>query len=511
MFNYYLWALVPPVLAIIFALATKEVNISLIAGIFVGTLIFTGFKPFESVTTMISIMGEKVGSNYGVLLFLVLLGMLVALMNKSGATHQYALWAEKKLKTKKQTLLATMFLGILIFIDDYFNCLTVGTVMRPISDRKKISREKLAYIIDSTAAPVCIIAPVSSWAAAVSSSLPDGSTIDGFQLFLKTIGCNYYAWLSLIMVFLVIVIGVDYGKMKQFEEVAQNATDLEEAKDTGMDVTGNGKVLDLILPVAVLIVLCITGMLYTGGFFEGVNVADAFANCDAMMGLSIGAFYTVIFTCILYVPRKIVTFKEFMESLVEGFNNMVPTLLILIFAWTLSGICGVNYLNTGGVVGQIVMDHNVALKLMPGIFFAIAMFLSMATGTAWGTFAILLPIAVSVFNDAMTPTMVLTSAAVLSGSVCGDHLSPISDTTIMSSTGASCHHIDHVASQMQYGLAVATISVICYFVGAETENLPFTFILGALLVFIYLMAIKKYQTIKAKENAPVLKPAKENH
>ncbi len=486
--NYALWALVPPVLAIVFALWSKEVNLSLLSGIVIGTLIYNGFRPLESIETMLLIMQEKVGANYGVLFFLVLLGMLVTLMNASGATSKYAKVMENRLKSKKQTLFATMFLGVLIFIDDYFNCLTVGTVMRPISDRKKISREKLAYIIDSTAAPVCIIAPVSSWAAAVSSSLPDGSTVDGFLLFMKTIACNYYAWLSLFMVFMVILLEVDYGQMKVFEERAQETYSYE---DEHVEVEGKGKVMDLILPVVVLIVLCVIGMLYTGGYLEGASIASAFANCDAMMGLSIGAFYTVLFTAFLYLPRGVVTPKQFMEALVEGFNNMVPTLLILIFAWTLSGICGVNYLNTGGVVGAFVMEHSIAIDYMPAIFFIIAMLLSMATGTAWGTFAILLPIAVSVFQDQMSVVMVLTSAAVLSGSVCGDHLSPISDTTIMSSTGASCNHIDHVSSQMQYGLVVAIVSVVCYVLASLSKNTYLAMGVGCLSLFVYLLVMKK--------------------
>lgn len=516
MVDYYLWALVPPVLAIIFSLWTKEVNISLLAGILIGTFIFTGFQPFKSISLMVEIMGDKVGANCGVLMFLVLLGMLVAIMNKSGATKEYANWAEKKLKTKKQTMLITMLLGVLIFIDDYFNCLTCGTVMRPITDRKKISREKLAYIIDSTAAPICILAPVSSWAAAVSSSLPDGSSIDGFQLFLKTIGCNYYAWFSLLMVFLVITIGFDYGKMKEFELAAETDENYLSKYEDGEDeaIDGNGKLIDLILPVAVLIVLCIFGMLYTGGFFNGVDVATAFAHCDAMVGLSIGSFYAIAFTGILYVSRKVITFSEFMDGLVEGFRNMVPTLLILIFAWTLSGICGEAYLNTGGVVGFFVSKYQVSLTFMPALFFVISLFLAMATGTAWGTFAILLPISVSVFGSQLSQLMVLSCASVLSGAVCGDHLSPISDTTIMSSTGAKCHHIDHVGSQMQYGIVVVGASFVSYIVSAISANNTLGFIVGGCILVAFgftMKAVQKKKTAKKKSaEQVVLKSAKQH-
>lgn len=497
----FLLPLLPPVLAIVFTLWTKEVNISLFSGIFIGALLFTGFKPFETMTLISKIMSEKVGANFGVIFFLILLGMLICLMNKSGATHKYALWAEQRLKTKQQTLLATMLLGVLIFIDDYFNCVTVGTVMRPITDRKYISREKLAYIIDSTAAPVCIIAPVSSWAAAVSTSLPDGLNIDGFQLFLKTISCNFYSLLSLLMVLFVILLDVDYGKMASFEEQATHDGYLKRFNDTDIPVeNGKGTVLDLLLPVSALITFCIIGMLYTGGFFMGVDIATAFAECDAMTGLFIGAFFTVFFIAFLYLPRKIVSFNEFMEALVDGFKNMVPTLLILIFAWTLSGICGSECLNTGRVVSSLVAKYSLTLNFMPPLFFAFAAFISMSTGTAWGTFAILLPIAVSVCGDAMTPIMIVTSAAVLGGSVCGDHLSPISDTTIMSSTGASCNHVDHVASQMQYGLVVAVISMVCYFINAFINNTLVTLLIGASSIVLLLLFIKRSIALQSKHN-----------
>ena len=459
--NATFWALVPPLIAIIISLITKEVNLSLFAGIAVGSLIFTGGNVFSSATTAFEIMGSKVQGNMGVLIFIIILGMIVHLMNMSGATYQYAQWASKRLKSKKQSLLATMALGIIIFVDDYFNCLTVGTVMRPITDKNRISREKLAYIIDSTAAPVCIIAPISSWAAAVSSSLPDGSSIDGFTLFIKTIVCNYYSWFSLAFILITTLLAVDFGKMKQFELAVQKEPIADAVFTENKEY--RGKVIDLILPVVGIIAFSIVSMLYTGGYFEGgISIGEAFANCDAIMGLAMGALDTVLFLALLYLPRKIVTPKEFLDGLVEGFKNMVPAALILVLAWTLSGICGGDYLNAGGFVASIVESYHISMTFMPAIFFVVAVLLAFSTGTSWGTFAILLPITVSVFSDQMTTMMVMTTAAVLGGSVCGDHLSPISDTTILSSTGAGCDHINHVESQIQYGGVVAIVTFSSY-------------------------------------------------
>ena len=459
--NATFWALVPPLIAIIISLITKEVNLSLFVGIAVGSLIFTGGNVFSSATTAFEIMGSKVQGNMGVLIFIIILGMIVHLMNMSGATYQYAQWASKRLKSKKQSLLATMALGIIIFVDDYFNCLTVGTVMRPITDKNRISREKLAYIIDSTAAPVCIIAPISSWAAAVSSSLPDGSSIDGFTLFIKTIVCNYYSWFSLAFILITTLLAVDFGKMKQFELAVQKEPIADAVFTENKEY--RGKVIDLILPVVGIIAFSIVSMLYTGGYFEGgISIGEAFANCDAIMGLAMGALYTVLFLALLYLPRKIVTPKEFLDGLVEGFKNMVPAALILVLAWTLSGICGGDYLNAGGFVANIVESYHISMTFMPAIFFVVAVLLAFSTGTSWGTFAILLPITVSVFSDQMTTMMVMTTAAVLGGSVCGDHLSPISDTTILSSTGAGCDHINHVESQIQYGGVVAIVTFSSY-------------------------------------------------
>ncbi len=489
------WALIPPILAIVISLITKEVNLSLFLGIIVGALLYTGFNPFSAATTVFDIMGSKVQGNMGVLIFIILLGMIVHLMNLSGATHQYARWASKRLKTKKQTLLATMTLGILIFVDDYFNCLTVGTVMRPITDRHRISREKLAYIIDSTAAPICIIAPISSWAAAVSSSLPAESAIDGFGLFMKTIFCNYYSWFSLALILFTTLFAVDFGKMRAYERAAMSRQEDAHSDSCEDGSTYPGKVLDLLLPVLALIVFSIISMLYTGGMFSGekTGIGDAFANCDAITGLAMGALFTVIFLAVLYLPRRIVTFKQYLDGLVEGFRIMVPATLILVFAWTLSGICGGGYLNAGGFVASLVEKHRISFSLMPAIFFVIALLLAFSTGTSWGTFGILLPITVSVFSDQVSSLMVLTTAAVLGGSVCGDHISPISDTTILSSTGADCSHINHVESQMQYGFLVAAVSFVFYLVSGLLNNQAVGFFGGILTLLILVIVARSLQ------------------
>lgn len=494
------WALIPPVLAIVVSLITKEVNFSLFMGIIVGSAIYTSGNPFLTVTTAFDIMGEKVQGNMGVLIFIILLGMIVYLMNLSGATCRYAEWASKKLKTKRQTLLATMALGIIIFVDDYFNCLTVGTVMRPITDRNQVSREKLAYIIDSTAAPICIIAPISSWAAAVSSSLPNDTQIDGFQLFMKTILCNYYSWFSLGLIILTIWLSVDFGKMRKFEiETLYSKREQEETEIAKGG--GQGKVFDLLFPVVALISFSIISMLYTGGLFSGEtsHIGEAFANCDAITGLAMGALYTVTFLALLYLPRKIVTPAQFLEGLVEGFKNMVPASLILVFAWTLSGICGSEYLDAGGFVANFVEKYSVSFALMPGIFFVIALLLAFSTGTSWGTFAILLPITVSVFGNQETFLMVMTTAAVLGGSVCGDHISPISDTTILSSTGAGCDHIKHVESQMQYGILVAIVTFICYVIGGFLENKTIGLVSGFIVLLIVVMILRQYYKLSGKK------------
>ena len=469
------WSILPPVITIVLALWTKEVYMSLIIGIFSGALLFTGGNILESILTMFTVMSDKVGSNVNILVFLVILGILVAAISRSGATRAYGEWASKTIKGQRSALLLTALLGIVIFIDDYFNCLTVGTVMRPVTDKLKVARTKLAYIIDATAAPVCIIAPVSSWAAAVGSSLPEDSTIDGFSLFLQTIPFNLYAWLTILFMLFIIWTARDFAAMG--ESIRENSKKFvipkeyadAEQKSADMEL-GHGKIIDLILPLIVLIAACVYGMLYTGGIHEGKSIAEAFANCDSAKSLVLGSFIAFVFTGFLYLPRRIISFNAFCDSFGWGFKAMTPAIFILCLAWTLSGICSKDYLNLGGFVGAIVSAHASIIMFLPPIFFLVAAGLAFATGTSWGTFGILIPIAIAVLGMNDPSMLVVCVAAVLSGAVCGDHASPISDTTILASAGAQCHHIDHVSTQLPYVGVVATCSFFGYIVDGLTEN-----------------------------------------
>ncbi len=482
------WTLLPPIIAIALALITKEVYSSLLIGILSGALLYTGFHPLTAVETTFTIMGNKVGGNINICIFLVLLGILVSLVTKSGASRAYGEWAVKSIKSRRGASFATSFLGMFIFVDDYFNCLTVGTVMRPVTDKHKITRAKLAYIIDATAAPVCIIAPISSWAAAVSTSLPEGSSIDGFSLFMQTIPMNQYALLTLVFLMWLMASDFDFGPMRRYAQNHQS-DDLENLQETHV-VAGKGKVSDLIIPIAVLIVLCVSAMLYTGGILEGASIVDAFANCNSSASLVLGSFFTLIVTFILYVPRKILTFGQFCESFTEGFKAMVPALMILTLAWTLSGVCSEDYLNIGGYVSSVVHGDSMISMLMPAIFFLIALGLAFATGTSWGTFGILIPIAVAVFGDTPSNMLIMTVAACLSGAVCGDHISPISDTTILASAGAQCNHIDHVATQMPYALLIAGISFVGYLIGGFSGSGFVALVSGVVLLFAATLVIR---------------------
>ena len=467
------WALVPSLLTIAIALISKNVNLSLIIGILTGVLLFCGFDPLPSLTTLVEVIQTNVTANFGNLLFAVLLGMFIWLITHAGASEQAGRWAQRRINTRRAAQFSTFFVGILIFVDDYFNCLSVGTVMRPLTDRMKISREKLAYIIDTTAAPVCILAPVSSWAAGVTSSLPKDVRIDGFQLFLKTIFTNYYAVFSLIMVFMLILLNLDFGKMRRYEAEAMAAPPRQEASETapaGDAPRGKAKVIDLILPIVFLIVTTVLFMAYTGGITKGVGLIDAFANCDAITACCIGTFLSDLLLLVLYVPRKIFSFKQYMEALVEGFRYMAPAMLLLSLAWTIGGICGGDYLNAGAYIAGVVDRFNVPLMMMPVLFFVASVLLSFATGTSWGTFMILIPMEIAVFSGIESGLLVLTTAAVLGGSVCGDHLSPISDTTILSSTGAGCEHIRHVNSQLPYGITAAALALGAYVLAGLTGS-----------------------------------------
>lgn len=483
------WSLLPPVVTIILALVTKEVYMSLAIGIFMGAFMFSGFSLLGATDTMFGIMSDKVGGNVYILVFLVLLGIMVAAIQKSGASQAYGDYAARTIKGKRSSLFVTMVLGVLIFIDDYFNCLTVGTVMRPVTDRFKVTRAKLAYIIDATAAPICIIAPVSSWAAAVTSSLPEGSDIDGFALFLSTIPMNLYAWLTLIFMLVLIWSGKDFSRMADFEKKSGGTLVIpaEYAEDENTAPVGNGKIIDLVLPLLVLIGGCIFGMLYTGGIMEGKGVADAFADCESAKGLVIGSFMALVFTFILYIPRKVLSFSTFCSCFVEGFKQMTSAIMILTLAWTLSGVVGKEYLNIGGYVGSVVSDNATIAVLLPAVFFVVAMGLAFATGTSWGTFGILIPIVLAIVNNDQS-LMIMTVAAVLAGSVGGDHISPISDTTILASAGAQCHHIDHVSTQIPYVLIVAFSCVLGYLVDGFTGNA----MVGGLTAVVVMLAIQFY-------------------
>ena len=486
------WSLVPPLLAIVLALVTKEVYSSLFIGVAMGALLYTGFHPWNAFVAFFDIM--KNSMNLNILIFDVLLGMIIVLMSKSGGSAAYGKWAGTKIKSKKSAMLATTGLGVLIFVDDYFNCLTVGSVMRPVTDRFKVSRAKLAYIIDATAAPVCIIAPISSWAAAVNSYVPEDAGISGFQLFLRTIPYNLYAILTLLMVFTIILTGLDFGLMKKHEKNAANGDlftsggeEFDQVKEE--EISSNGKVIDLVLPVLVLIGTAIGAMIYTGFLGGATDVVTAFAGCDAETSLIFATLITVMFMLALYLPRKVITFKGFMDSFVEGFKMMIPAIGILIFAWSLKGMG--DALEIASFVENLVGSNASASVLLPAILFLVAIFLSFSTGTSWGTFAILVPIAIAMFpgTDNMQ-MMIIAVAAVLSGAVCGDHVSPISDTTVMSSAGAQSNHINHVTTQMQYAVVVAVVSAIGYVIAGFVHIWWLVLGISAVLLLVVLFVIK---------------------
>lgn len=464
------FALLPPVIAIGLALITKEVYTSLLAGIITGGLLYSNFNLELMINTIFfqedGGMVYKLADawNVGILVFLVMLGILVSMLNKAGGSAAFGKWASKHIKTRIGAQISVMILGVLIFVDDYFNCLTVGSVMRPVTDRHKVSRAKLSYIIDATAAPVCIIAPISSWAAAVTSSVPEDSGINGFAVFLQTIPYNLYAILTLVMVLLVTVLRVDFGPMKKHE---MNAIAGDLFTTPGRPYEGNEEevinekahVLDLILPVAVLIASCIVTMVYTGGFFEGASLVDAFAASDASVGLVLGGAVTLVFTFIYYMMRDVLSFEEFAKCIPEGFQSMIAPILILTMAWTLSGMT--NLLGAKYFVADLVANSASAMQgFLPMIIFLVAAFLAFATGTSWGTFSILIPIVIGVFPEGQM--MVISIASCLAGAVCGDHCSPISDTTIMASAGGHCEHVNHVVTQLPYVLVVGSVCMVGY-------------------------------------------------
>ena len=490
------WALLPPIVAIALALITKEVYSSLIIGIIVGGVLYAGGNFEGTINHVISdgfVSNVADSYNMGILLFLILLGALVSMMNKAGGSAAFGRWATKHIKTRVGAQLATVCLGVLIFIDDYFNCLTVGSVMRPVTDRQNVSRAKLSYLIDATAAPICIIAPISSWAAAVAGFARGAGAENGISLFIQAIPFNFYALMTIVMMIFLAVSKFDYGPMKLHEKNAMENGDLftsgtKQAVDE-MEVNEKGKVIDLVLPILVLIVCCVIGMIYSGGFFskeEPVGFIEAFSNSDASVGLVYGASIAIIFTIIYYLIRRVLSFKSIMESLPEGFKAMVPAIMILACAWTLKAMT--DSLGAKIFISQLIEGSAGTFQsFLPAIIFVIAVGLSFATGTSWGTFGILIPIVLSVFGAGDAITIVAISAC-MAGAVCGDHCSPISDTTIMASAGAQCDHINHVSTQLPYALTVAGVSAVGYIIAGFVPkwyiSLPITLVLmlGTLFV-----------------------------
>ena len=495
------WALVPPIVAISLALATKEVYSSLFVGVVTGGLLYSGFS-FEGTINHVYTDGVvKVLSdsyNVGILMFLVILGTIVSLMNKSGGSAAFGRWAQTKIKNRVGAQLATIGLGALIFIDDYFNCLTVGSVMRPVTDKFQISRAKLAYLIDSTAAPICIIAPISSWAAAVSGFVP-GET-NGIALFIQCIPYNFYALFTILFMICIAVMKSDYGLM-ELHELNAIKGDLYTTSERPYESfeesikEDDGHLLDMLLPVLVLIVCCVTGMIWSGGFFEGNGFVEAFSNSDASVGLAVGSFFGLIITLVLYMARRVMTFSEFMECVPQGFVSMITPILILTFAWALKSMTD----SLGAapyVAGLIENSAGGFVNFLPAIIFLIGCFLAFATGTSWGTFGILIPIVVSAFQDTDPQLMIIAMSACMAGAVCGDHCSPISDTTIMASAGAQCFHLNHVNTQLAYALTVAAIAAVSFVVAGFTRSAMFGWIVGIMLVIVVLFILKKREQKK---------------
>ena len=490
-----IWALLPPLVAIVLALITKEVYSSLFVGIVVGALIYSGFK-FEGTVTQIFEGGIiKVLSdsyNVGILIFLVILGSVVCMMNKAGGSAAFGRWASKKIHTRVGAELAAIVLGILIFIDDYFNCLTVGSVMRPVTDRHHVSRAKFAYLIDATAAPVCIIAPISSWAAAVSGFV-EGQ--DGLAIFVKTIPYNFYAILTIVMMVGMVLMKTEFGAMRTHEINALNgdlyttsARPYENATD---DETPNprGKVIDLVIPIVVLVICCVISMIYTGGFFSGTDFVTAFSQSDASTGLAMGSAFGLVFAIIFYMIRRVVNFRDCMGCIPEGFKAMVPAIMILTFAWTLKAMT--DSLGAAVFVEEAMRSVAGGIEvILPAIIFLVGCGLAFATGTSWGTFGILIPIVVAVFEKSSPEMMIISMSACMAGAVCGDHCSPISDTTIMASAGAQCDHVTHVSTQLPYAIVAAAVSFVTYIVAGFVKTAWIALPVGIVLMLIVLFVIK---------------------
>lgn len=498
-----LWALLPPIIAIGLALITKEVYSSLFIGILCGAILYADFSFTGTLDSIINNgLIAAVSGSAGIFIFLVELGIIVALINKAGGSAAFGNWAKTHIKSRAGAMLATFLLGVMIFVDDYFNCLTVGSVMRPVTDSKRISRAKLSYLIDATAAPVCMIAPISSWAAAVASYAEEG---EGLSLFIRAIPYNFYSILTLVFIVAITLMGFDYGSMRIHEQNAIEHNDLytcgEKNESVEVVPSSKGRVMDLILPVALLIVSCVCGLIYVGGILDGANFVDAFANTDATVGLPLGGLVALILIIFYMMLRRIISFKESMECVPQGFIAMVPAILILTFATALKNmttILGAKYF-----VGDLMSGQAEALgAFLPAIIFLVACVLAFATGTSWGTFGILIPIVTAIF-PAGSELLIIGMSACLAGAVCGDHCSPISDTTIMSSAGGQCNHLNHVSTQMPYAITVAVISFVMFIISGLVQNIWICLPLGILLTIATLFVIKaivkkKYATSDAK-------------
>ena len=492
------WALVPPIIAIGLALITKEVYSSLFIGAVAGALFYAGFH----VEALDSLLNDgivaAIRDNAGIFMFLVLLGILVALLNKAGGSAAFGRWAKTHIKTRGGAMFATFLLGILIFVDDYFNCLTVGSVMRPVTDGHRISRAKLSYLIDATAAPICMIAPISSWAAAVSGVVEDYS---GFELFVRAIPFNFYSLLTIVMVLFLCKSGMDYGPMRRHELNAIRNGDLftEGEQPEAVEEVSNprARVIDLVLPIVVLVVLCVTGLIYSGVLAGGVGIFGAFENCDAFFGLPWGALIALIFTVIYFIARRVITFKEAMACVPQGFCAMVPAILILTLATSLKNMTSL--LGAKEFVGTLMKSASSGLySLLPAVIFLVACGLAFATGTSWGTFGILIPIVTEVFKADFT-LMIVGVSACLAGAVFGDHVSPISDTTIMASAGAQCNHINHVSTQFPYAATVAAVSFVTYVVAGFLPNAYIVLPIGIVLMIATLLVIRSVTNRQAAE------------
>ncbi len=488
------WSLVPPIIAIALALITKEVYSSLFVGVLSGALLCSNFSFTGTMDILISDgLTEAVKGNAGIFIFLVELGIIVALINKNGAAKAFGHWAETHIRTKVGAMLATTLLGVLIFVDDYFNCLTVGAVMSPVTDSKKISRVKLAYIIDATAAPVCMIAPISSWAAAVSSNVdPAKAGMTGLELFVRAIPFNFYSLLTLAFLVILSVMSFDYGKMAGFEIKAEKGdlSVLPTAKSAETEEKSKAKVFDMIVPIILLIVICVLALIYVGGFFGGDYAGDfvgAFGNTDSTVGLPWGGLVALVLIIAYYMLRRLISFEEAMKSVPQGFNAMVPAILILTFANALKNTT--NLLDSDAFVKSIMENAGGLTALLPAIIFLVACLIAFATGTSWGTFGILIPIVMSVF-EVTDPLFFVGISACLAGAVCGDHCSPISDTTIMASAGAQCNHVDHVSTQLPYAVSVAAISFVMFVFAGFVPNAWICLPVGIVITFLFLVVMR---------------------